>query len=326
MIGQTLILFLEALVYPGLLFMVFFIILTQWLARKLVARIQFRRGPIYAGPAGFLQPMADLLKLVMKKDLINKYSMKISPLIAVALGIGALISITVATPIAFQPIYGDYDFIIILYLLLMVPFTLAYLAVAHPNPYTAIGAGRFVAQLFSSEPAFALSLLVPVIIASKEFNASYSLYMTSIYSAYLWDISFSKTLAMILAAIAGFLGLLAVLMVKPFDTPEAESELYWGIFTELGGPRLALGFFLKFAEKIVYPLIYSLLFLGGIWPASPDNWLAGTVAVLFKTIMVFIAITVIDASLPRYRPDQAVKFMWKYLYPISIIAILLSII
>jgi len=55
-------LIVQALLYPGLLFTIVFIIFTQWYARKLSARIQYRRGPIHAGPAGFLQPLADLIE------------------------------------------------------------------------------------------------------------------------------------------------------------------------------------------------------------------------------------------------------------------------
>jgi hypothetical protein len=54
---------------------------------------------------------------------------------------------------------------------------------------------------------------------------------------------------MTLSTISAFIGMLGALTAKPFDTAEAGSEIYWGVFTELGGPRLALGFFLKFAEK-----------------------------------------------------------------------------
>lgn len=315
---------IQALIYPGLLFTMAFIIFTQWLGRKITARIQYRRGPVYAGPAGLLQPLADLLKLVMKKDMVNKYSLRVSPLIVVSIVIGALITVFSVTPIAMKPLYADFDIIILLYLLLLIPFGLAYLAVAHPNPYAVIGAGRYIALLFSSEPAYAISILVPVIIASRYFNAGYSLYPTSLVSPQLWTISPLKTVSMILASIAGFLGLMSILMVKPFDTPEAESELYWGIFTELGGPRLALGFFAKFAERIAYPLIYALLFLGGAWPFNGD-WLLGTLVILVKTTIVFAALTIIDASLPRYKPEQAVRYLWKYLYPLSIISLILAL-
>jgi NADH-quinone oxidoreductase subunit H len=318
-------LLIQALVYPGLAFTIMLIIFTQWIARKLSARIQFRRGPVYAGPAGLLQPLADLLKLVAKRDMVNKYSLTRSPLLAVSLGIGVLITVQLAIPVAYSPIYARYDAIAVLYFLLIAPFAIAYLAVAHPNPYTTIGAARFLAVLAVSEPVFAASLLVPLIIASRN-GGEFSIYLTSLRAASVWTAGFSESLAMILSTISAFLGMLGVLMAKPFDTAEAESEIYWGVFTELGGPRLALGFFLKFAERIVIPMLFAVLFLGGVWPADPFNWAASALVVYLKTIIVFSVIVVVDSILPRYKPEQAVSFMLKYAYPVAIAAIILSLI
>jgi NADH-quinone oxidoreductase subunit H len=324
-VANALDLLIQTLVYPGLIFTILLIILTQWLARKLSARIQFRKGPVYAGPAGVLQPLADLLKLVAKRDMVNKYSLVQSPLIAVSVGIGLLVVAQLALPVAYSPIHARYDAIAVLYFLLIVPFTIAYLAVAHPNPYTTIGAARFLAILVVSEPLFATSILVPLIISSR-LGGEFSIYLTSLNAASLWSAGLSEALAMALASISGFIGMLAVLMVKPFDTAEAESEIYWGVFTELGGPRLALGFFLKFAERIVIPMIYATLFLGGVWPADPLNWAASALTIYLKTILVFSIIVVVDSTLPRYKPEQAVTFLLKYAYPLAIASILLSLI
>lgn len=317
-------LIIQALVYPGLVFTIILIIFTQWLARKLSARIQFRRGPIHAGPAGILQPLADLLKLVAKRDMVNKYSLMHSPVIVVSLGIGVLIVAQLALPVAYSPIYARYDAIAVLYFLLIAPFAIAYLAVAHPNPYTTIGAARFLAVLAVSEPVFTASLLVPLIISSRT-GGDFSIYLTSLRAAGAWTSGFSESIAMILATISGFLGMLGALMVKPFDTAEAESEIYWGVFTELGGPRLAFGFFLKFAERIIMPMIFAVLFLGGVWPADPSNWAASALMVYLKTIVVFTILVVADSILPRYKPEQAVAFLLKYAYPLAVAAILLSL-
>ena len=316
---------LEALLYPGLLFMVVLVILTQWYLRKLAGRIQYRRGPTYTGPAGVLQPLADFIKLLSKEDVVNKYGLKYSPLIVIVLAIGAVIAVTLSTPLAPYPIYGVYDFIVIIYLLALSPLALAYLSLSNPNPYTSIGVGRYLALLVTAEPLFIASLLSPLVIAAKYFDGSYSLYKTSLVSHMLWALSPVSVVVMVLASISGFISLLAVLMVKPFDFPEAESELYWGMFTELGGPRLAMGFFLKFVEKIVFPILYVLFFLGGVWPFT-SNWLLGVVIVFVKYFVVLTIIGVLENSLPRYRPDQGIVFLWKYGYTLAVPALILSII
>lgn len=316
-------LLVEALIYPGLFFTILFVIFTQWIYRKLSARLQYRRGPIHAGPAGLLQPLADLLKLVSKKDLVNKYSSRRGPLIILSVAIGVVIVTQLMLPVAPWPISGDYDVLIALYFLLLAPFALAYLAVAHPNPYTSIGAARYLAQLFVSEPVFAASLIVPVYLSSKLGNSSFSIYVASLSSSALWTAGPIHALSMLLAAVAGFIAMMAILEVKPFDHPEAEAEIYWGVFTEIGGPRLALGFFLKFAERVVFPLLYVALFTGGAWPTDPSNTVMSAILLYLKTAIVFIALTIIDNILPRYKPEQAVRFLLKYAYPPLILSLIL---
>lgn len=319
-------LLLEALIYPGLFTMVALVIITQWYYRKISGRIQFRRGPTYTGPAGILQPLADFIKLLAKEDLINKYGLKYSPLIVIVLAIAGLVVLTLVTPLAISPVFAPFDFIVVAYILFLAPLALSYLALSAPNPYAGIAAGRYLALLISADPAYIAAHLVPVILATRYYGASYSTYLTSVFSANLWIDSVTSALAMALAAVAGFIGLMAVLMVKPFDFPEAETELYWGLFTELGGPRLAMAFFLKFVEKIVLPIIYVMLFLGGPWPASPTNWWLSAIVVLAKYFVILTLIGLIDNSMPRFRPDQGIRFLWKYAYTLALLAVALSLI
>ncbi|WP_440059086.1 complex I subunit 1 family protein [Thermogladius sp. 4427co] len=313
----------DLLVYPGLLFMIVLIIITQWMYRKVTARIQYRRGPIHAGPFGILQPLADLIKLLSKEDVINEYGLDKGPILIISLAIGGLIAIVTVTPVAIHPITSPYDSIVIIYLLALIPFSLAFLTLSSPNPYTNIGIARYLALLISAEPPLVMSLLAPIVLASKYYNAGFSVYYTSIESWRLW---FYNPVAMFLAAVAAFISMLGVMMVKPFDSPEAEAEIYWGLYTELGGPRLALGMFAKFAERIVYPLVYTLIFLGFSWPITTGGYITSTIVVFAKFLIVFLAITIIDASMPRFRPDQLVSFFVKYMYPISILSLVIAFI
>ncbi len=323
---QALNLVFESLVYPGLLFTILLVIATQWYSRKIAGRIQYRRGPTYTGPAGFLQPLADLIKLVSKEDVINKYGLSKSPVVVAALAIGALISLMLVTPLAYSPVMSPYDIVIVVYIILLSPLALPYLALSQPNPYSGIAVGRYLALLISADPAYTAALLTPVILAGRHFNTWFSLYATSTVTYKLWGLNPASFLGMALGALGGFIGLLAVLMIKPFDFPEAESEIYWGLFTELGGPRLAFAFFLKFVEDILMPIIYVMLFLGGPWPAPYNNWWLSAAVVLLKYWVVLTVIRLIENSMPRYRPDQGVKFLWKYLYPISFLALIVAVI
>ncbi len=319
-------LIIQLLVYPGLFFIVFMVIFTQWIHRKVTGRIQYRRGPSYTGPFGFLQPLADFLKLLMKEDVVSKYSLKLLPVIAASLGVGALVTLLLFTPVAYKPIYGFMDVIIFFYLSVWSALAILFIGIGTPNPYTSLGVGRYMALLSVSEPIFIASFLAPVIIASKYYNGSYSIYLTAINSHMLWTTSVLTTLVMLFSAIAGFIAMMGVLEIKPFDFPEAEGEIYWGVFTEYGGPRLALAFFVLFTERIVIPLLYVLLFLGGSWPIDiTTNYVGGVIVILIKFLIVFIILSVIDNVMPRYRPDHGIRALVKYGLTFAVIALVTAL-
>lgn len=313
----------EALVFPGFIFMAIMVILTQWIHRKVGARVQYRRGPMYTGYAGTLQPLADFLKLLFKEDLVSKYSLRRSPLLILSLGIGALITLVLLTPLAPRPLYSEFDIIVYLYLALFASLAILYLAIASPNPYTSLGVGRYLALLAGAEPPYAASFLVPTIIGASTLSTGYSLYLTSLKSHLLWTGGLANAAVMAIATFSAFLSMLAVMEVKPFDFPEAEGEIYWGLFTEYGGPRLALAFFILYVERIVLPLVFVLLFLGGSWPVDiAQNYPLGVVVILLKFLAVFTLISVIDNMMPRFRPDQGVKFLLKYSLPLSLLSLI----
>ncbi len=319
---------IQLFIYPGLAFIIIMIIITQWLHRKIGGRIQYRRGPTHVGPMGLLQPFADFMKLLIKEDVVSRYSMKLFPLVTAALGVGALVALTLMTPLAYNPYASPYDIIVFFYLALWSSLAIMLLALATPNPYTSLGVGRYMALLVSAEPAFIASFLVPVIVSSRigVIDAKYSLYLSSIYSWLLWIYSPISFITMLVAAISGFIAMMGVLEIKPFDFPEAEGEIYWGIFTEYGGPRLGLAFMILFIERILIPLIYVLLFLGGPWPIDiTSNLVGGIIVILVKYFVVFIFLSIIDNVMPRFRPDQAVRFLWKYGVTLASLALIIAI-
>ena len=61
----------------------------QWVERKVIAHIQVRLGPSRVGPHGLLQPLADVIKLITKEDLIPPYANKFVYLLAPFLAKGS---------------------------------------------------------------------------------------------------------------------------------------------------------------------------------------------------------------------------------------------
>ena len=318
----------QYILYPGLLFVVAMVVFTQWIARKVSARVMFRYGPTWVGPFGLLQPLADFLKLLAKEDLTNRLASRYMPIIATSLAVGALTAILLFTPVAPNPIAAPFDIVPVLYLLVWSTIAIAIVGMGTPNPYSNIGVGRYLALLASSEPALLASYLVPVILSSKLPSTlpEYSVMRTSLLSAAVWGASWVHAVIMAVAFVAAFLATMAVLELRPFDIPEAETEIYWGMFTEYGGPRLALTMFVLFTEKIVLPLLFTLFFLGGPAPFSYEaSPVAAIITIFLKYLALFVLMVVIDTMMPRFRPDQAIRFLWKYVFTLSFIALLAAI-
>jgi len=121
----------------------------------------------------------------------------------------------------------------------------------------------------------------------------------------------------------------------PFDLPEAESELIAGYFTEYSAMKMGLFMFAEFIEIAIIAALFTTLFLGGYnLPYMTD---AGFVlpggheitmnhgAVLFTQIIVFLGKVMLMCSfqilvrwsLPRFRYDQLLRFAWKFMFPLA---------
>src|SRR4030065_306748 len=93
MIDYLLLIF-RILVFPGFTFLLLLTLFCDWMERKIEARIQNRVGPMVAGPAGILQPLADLIKLLTKEDIeprdTKKFVFRFAPLVAFAIMVFAM--------------------------------------------------------------------------------------------------------------------------------------------------------------------------------------------------------------------------------------------
>jgi len=317
----------QYILYPGLLFVIAMVLLTQWIARKVSARVMFRYGPIWVGPFGSLQPLADFLKLLAKEDLTNRLASRHMPIIVASLAVGSLTAIVLFTPLAPDPVAAPLDIIPVFYLLVWSAIAIAMVGMGAPNPYSSIGVGRYLALLASSEPALFASYLVPVILSSKLPSTlpEYSVMRTSLLSAAVWGASWVYAAIMAVALVAALLATMASLELKPFDIPEAEAEVYWGMFTEYGGPRLALIMFVLSTKKIVLLLLFTLFFLGGSAPFSYETSPVAAIIIIFlKYLALFVVMVVVDTIMPRFRPDQAIRFLWKYVFTLSFGAVLVA--
>jgi len=300
--------------FPGLLFLMTYALYLQWFDRKVYARMQNRVGP------PLFQPVADFLKLLSKQTIVPSSVQEqgmfwILPLISFAAVATSFLFIPVTASGPFYSFPGD--LIIVAYLLTLPTLVLALAGWISTTSYSIIGGIRCLSQLFSYEVPFFIALLVPAIAVNSWNIATIATHLPHLVATH--------PLYMIPLALAFFSGLIALqgkLERKPFDIPDAETELVAGPFTEYSGRLFALFRITLDMEMVVGISLLSAIFLGG---ANPLMGIPGFVMFLIKTLFVAFLLAAIKSATARIRIDQLISFGWKILAPVSIVALLLQI-
>lgn len=281
--------------------------LYTWFERRTLGRFQNRLGPNRWGPFGLLQPIADLVKLITKEDVVpdvaDKRVFALAPIVLVFPGI-LVFSII---PFGEQSFLGKLNIGVLFVLGVTGINTLAVImgGWASRNKYALFGAVRGAAMLVSYEVPMALSLVGVVILAG---------------SMALLDIVNSQGVFFILVQPLGFFVFVAAALAEmsraPFDMIESESELGSGYHTEYSGIKFALFQLAEFMAPIVVATVATVLFLGGTRGIDP---IPGQVWFLLKVFAVIFVFLWTRATWPRLRVDQIMGFAWKGLFPLSIV-------
>jgi len=290
-----------------------------WFERRVVARMQDRMGPNRVGPQGLLQTIADALKLLIKEDITPIGADKIAYNIAPVLAVIAVITMWAVIPFAHNVVGTDLN-VGALYIVSV--GSLGTLAImlggwASNNKYALLGAFRTVAQLVSYEVPMILSLLVPVILAQ-------SMGMNDIVRAQerVWFIVSAPIAALIFFATS-----VAEVGRTPFDLLEAESEIVAGFHIEYSGMKFAMFFVAEFMHAFTVGALTAILFLGG-WQgyrAEQIPWL-GVVYFMLKAFAGYFLVILLRATLPRIRIDHMLDLNWKFLTPMSLGAVVFTIV
>ncbi|HXG03637.1 MAG TPA: NADH-quinone oxidoreductase subunit NuoH [Candidatus Binatia bacterium] len=290
------------------------------LERKFAARMQSRIGPYYVGwPHGWLQPIADALKLMLKEDVVpaatDRAVYNLAPLVFL------VPCLLIFATIPFAPGLGLADLNIgVLFFLAVSALEIVGLFMGgwgSNNKYALLSAMRAVNQIISYDLPFIFAALVPVVLAG-------SMQMSAIVAAqqglFGW-FAFYPVIGQ-LAFLAFIVATLAAENRVPFDILEAESELVAGFRVEYSGMKFALIQLGEYAHMLGTSFLGALLFLGG-WLGPGPAWL-GPVWFLLKAVLVFLLVTWVRWSFVRIRVDQILAVSWKLLLPATVLLLLVT--
>ncbi|CCH35245.1 NADH-quinone oxidoreductase subunit NuoH [Actinosynnema sp. NPDC047251] len=302
--------------------------------RKVVARMQQRPGPNRVGPNGWLQSLADGLKLAFKEDirpvLADKWVFFLAPVISC---IPAFVAFSVIPLGGKVSIFGEETVLQLVDLPVGVLVVLACSSLgvygivlsgwASGSPYPLLGALRSAAQVISYEIAMGLSIVAVVM-------SSHSLSTADIVGSQSGTIAWGALPAWNAILLPVSFVIYVISMVgetnrAPFDLPEAESELVGGFHTEYSSLKFALFFLAEYVNMVTVSALATTLFLGG-WQfpfVGPDHvlnsngWL-GLIWFVIKTLGFLFLFIWLRGTLPRLRYDQFMRLGWKFLVPIAL--------
>jgi NADH-quinone oxidoreductase subunit H len=306
----------------------------SWAERRVAARMQSRVGPNRVGPGGFLQWVADAVKLLLKEDLVpdeaDQFLFRIAPYFMMV----GFACVFVALPFSHALIVADMN-IGIFYILAVTALIVVGIIMSgwsSNSKWSLFGAIRSAAQIISYEIPAGMALMVPVLLAGTLSTQG----IIRAQGGWPWEWFLFDNPAATAAFFIFFISALAEGNRTPFDLPEAESELVSGYNTEYSGMRFSYFFLVEWGNMWVMSAIAVTMFLGG-WQlpglsAEHFDQLTGGKAMLAevaslalfvgKTLFFVFVVMWLRWTLPRIRVDQMMNMCWKYLVPVSFAGVL----
>lgn len=284
---------------------------TIYFERKVIGWMQWRVGPNRVGPLGLLQSIADVLKLLIKEDIVPAKADRSIFLIAPIIAFFPSFMVLAVIPFSATHIFTAVSNVGVLYYIALSAMTIIGVVLggwASNNKYSLIGGMRSAAQMISYEVPLAMSMLGVILMAG-------SLNLVKIVEAqqmfpYVWYV-----VPQILGFIIFLISATAELNRTPFDLPEAESELVAGYFTEYSGFRFAFYMLAEYVYVFAMSALGTTLYFGGWSGPFLPGWLWFAIKVSCFIFFFFW----VRATMPRIRTDQLLTFAWKVLIPLSLV-------
>ncbi len=327
---------------PLFVFILPFALFAVYLERKVSGHMQDRLGPMRTGWHGWMQTIADILKLIQKEDIVardnDKLLFNLAPIVVFAGSYAAFAAIPFTSIFIGTEINLGIFYIIAVSGIVVAGILMA--GWASNNKYSLLGSMRSVAQIVSYEIPTMLVVLSLVIISGSMGLHTLSEQQTG----YVWNwyifggpgTELSKFLLipfMFIGFLIIYISTLAEVNRTPFDIPEAESELVSGYHTEYSGMKFAMFFLAEYANMFAVSAIVVAIFLGGY--QSPIGYLGDLFGLpwlipieqflwfAFKGIFFVFVQMWLRWTLPRLRVDQLMAASWKYLIPIAFVNLII---
>lgn len=263
--------------------------LMDGILRKLIARIQSRKGP------PITQSYMDLLKLLGKED-IESGEAPAAQRSAAYLALAAVMVAACLAPMGLgSPLARHSDGIVLLYVLTLCGLTTAFAGLAAGSTYSMLGVSREMMAMVILEPLFAVAIISGALLTR-------SLDLDVLLSGSVYRSGGVPWSGLILLGVMG-VAFQAYAQRAPFDTTEAETEIMEGPLAEYSGPKLAL---LKYAQMAKL-LVYGSLFIGLFAPWGPHLQAAAWLVHWVKLVMVVVLVGVVASVHARVRIDQAIE-------------------
>ena len=316
------------------------VVILVWAERRISAAVQNRIGPNRVGPAGIIQPIADVLKLLIKENIVPKNANKtihdLAPIISIGVALSTFAVIPVGntielfgTTIKLQIADVNIGILYILALTSMGVYGITLAGWSSNNKYSLLGGLRSSAQLISYELSMGLSIIGVLLVSGSLRLDEIVEHQGVLLWGWLpsWNV-FLQPVAFVTFVVAAF----AETNRLPFDLPEAEPELVGGYHTEYSGLKFGLFMLSEYANIVTASAVIVTLFLGGytIPFIESAGFSAFTVSLLqvaafgFKVLCVLLFIILIRWTLPRFRYDQLMNLGWKVMLPIAIANLLVT--
>ncbi len=297
-----------------------------WAERKISGRIQDRLGPTrVGGKFGWLQGLADGVKLIQKEDLVPTAAdgmlFRMAPYLACIAAFCAFMVLPVSS--TWVAVASDIGLFLLLAILSLEVIGIILAGYSSGSKWSLFGGMRESAQMVSYEIPLAICGLVPIV-AVGSLNLSE---IGDYQQGGFWNWLIFNNPFTFIAFFVYFTVATAGCKRAPFDLAEAESELVGGFHTEYSGMRWSYFFMAEYAAMFLVSAVAAILFLGGWYtgigieniftPGSYWLHLFGMVVLLSKASVLVLVQVWVRWTFPRLRIDQVMQTCLKYLVPIS---------